>query len=156
MRVWSYWHLLEDKELTLLFWGANEAEIPRWQRALLRPLRPVLAALLARMLGVSDRSAAAGLAKTRAVFAEVEAMLADGRRYLLGGEEPSFVDFTFASLAALAVFPDGYGGRGASIRRAPLEAMSPMWRSEVEALRDTVAGRFVLRMYAEERMKPLP
>lgn len=151
VRVWSYWHLLQQPDLTLMMWGIEETSVPAWQRRILPWLRVPLAALLRRMLGVSEARAAAGLEATRAVFAEVDAMLADGRRWLEGGEEPTFVDFTFASLAALAILPPGYTG-GAAVRSSPpLERFAPAWREEIERLRATEAGRFVLRVYAEER-----
>lgn len=152
VRLWSYWHLLENEDLTLKMWGVAEENIPQWQRAALPTLRPLLAALLKKMLGVTDARAAAALETTRAVFAEVDAMLADGRRYLMGGDEATFVDITFASLAALALFPENYGGRAVSIHGTPLEQMAPAWRAEVVALRETAAGRFVERLYREERL----
>lgn len=153
VRVWSYWHLLEQPELTLRMWGVDEPAIPEWQRRLLPVLQPVLAAMLRRMLGVHEASAAAGLAATKQVFAEVDAMLADGRRYLLGGNELTFVDITFASLAALALFPNGYAGENVTVRDMPLEQLTPTWRAEVEALRTTPAGQFVERLYREERTR---
>jgi glutathione S-transferase len=153
VRRWSYWHLLRQPDLTLMFWGADEPDIPLWQRRVLPTLQPLLAALLRRMLGITDASATAGLVSTKEVFAEVDAMLADGRRYLLGGDEPTFVDITFASLAALALFPRGYGGPKATVQEAPIDRLAPAWRAEVEALRATRSGQFVERMYREERMR---
>ena len=151
VRLWSYWHLLEHRDLTLVMWGVEEPGIPQWQRTLLPWLHPVLAALLRRMIGVSEANAARGIAKTREVFAEVDAMLADGRKYLMGGDELTFVDITFASLAALILFPDGYTGGSGSLRQLPVDRLPAAWRDEVEALRATRAGQFVMRLYAEER-----
>ncbi|HXC50251.1 MAG TPA: glutathione S-transferase N-terminal domain-containing protein [Candidatus Limnocylindrales bacterium] len=151
VRLWSYWHLLERPDLTLIMWGHEEPSIPQWQKALLPPLRPVLAALLRRMLGLNEANAARGIVKTREIFAEVDTMLADGRRYLMGGDELTFVDITFASLAALIIFPDGYTGGSASVTQLPVERLPADWRAEVEMLRATRAGQFVMRMYAEER-----
>ena len=150
---WSYWHLLQQRELTLKMWGVREPTIPRWQKAVLPLLHPLLAAIVRRMLGISDARAAAGLTATKQVFAEVDALLADGRRYLMGGDAITFVDITFASLAALALLPDGYGGDAVSLRTPPLDELSLGWRSEVEALRATAAGQFVQRLYAEERRR---
>lgn len=151
VRAWSYWHLLEQPDLTLMLWGVGEPGIPQWQRTLLPVVRPVLAALLRRMLNVTDANAEVGIAATRQVFSEVDAMLADGRRYLMGGSEITFVDITFASLAALAVFPKGYGGDAVALQELPVDRLAPAWRAEVEALRATAAGRFVERLYREER-----
>lgn len=153
VRLWSYWHLLEQRDLALMMWGLREPGIPRWQTALLPLLYPLQAAMVTRMLGVTESRAVAALAATRQVFAEVDARLADGRRYLMGGDEMTFVDITFASLAALALFPDGYGGNAVSVRTAPLGEMAPAWRAEIEALRQTEAGRFVARLYKEERLR---
>lgn len=151
VRQWSYWHLFQQRDLTLKMWGYNEPAIPSWQRMLLPALMPLLAAMVRRELKVDAVRAAQALQATRRVFAEVDEMLADGRRYLLGGDEKTFVDITFASLAALALFPDGYGGDAVSQKSLPLDQISPEWRTEVEALRATAAGQFVLRLYAEER-----
>ncbi|HEY2774865.1 MAG TPA: glutathione S-transferase N-terminal domain-containing protein [Candidatus Binatia bacterium] len=151
VRLWSYWHLLEQPDLTLLMWGIDEPQIPGWQRGILPYIRFPLATMLRRALGVSGPRAKEGLEATRRVFAEVDAMLSDGRRYLEAGPEKTFVDITFASLAALALFPEGYAGSAASMRRLPLDRLTPAWREEVEALRATAAGRFALRLYAEER-----
>lgn len=153
VRLWSYWHLLKQRELALLMWGLREPGIPRWQTAILPMLYPLQAAMVTRLLGVTEPRAAAGLEATKRVFAEVDARLADGRRYLLGGDEMTFVDITFASLAALVLFPDGYGGNAVSVRAAPIAEMAPAWRDEIEALRETEAGKFVARLYREERFK---
>jgi len=63
----------------------------------------------------------------------------------------TFVDITFASLGAIAVLPPNYGG-GAITGGVPRpgELASP-WREEVEAFRRTATGRYILRLYDEER-----
>ena len=81
----------------------------------------------------------------------MDALLADGRRYLLENAI-SFADITFASLAALAVLPPEYAGRSLTGRRLAIEDLDPDWRAEVEALRRRPAGEFVLRLYREERL----
>jgi glutathione S-transferase len=78
-------------------------------------------------------------------------MLADGRRYLLGGS-PTFADITFASLAALAVLPPEYAGRAIGGRRFTIDELDADWRAEIESFRSRPAGRFVLRLYREERL----
>jgi glutathione S-transferase len=105
------------------------------------------------MLGVTPSRAVKALERTRQTFDEVDALLADGRRYLLG-DSLSFADITFASLAALAVLPPEYAGRSLEGRRLFVEDLDPDWRAEVEAFRRRPAGRFVLRLYREERLGP--
>jgi glutathione S-transferase len=151
VRVWVYARVFGRRDLTLRSWGLEETQIPAWQRALLRLLAPVLRFAVRRMLGVTDARTARALERTRETFDRVDALLADGRRYLMG-ESLTFADITFASLAALAVLPPEYAGRALRGRRLLVEELDPSWRAEVEAFRARPAGRFVLRMYREERL----
>lgn len=151
VRVWAYSRILRRRDLTLRSWGVEEPGIPAWQRFLLRTFTPVLRAAVKRMLGVTSRRAVTALERTRQAFDEVDALLADGRRYLLG-DAPSFADITFASLAALAVLPPEYAGRSLLGRRLVLEDLDADWRAEVLDFRRRPAGQFVLRLYREERL----
>jgi glutathione S-transferase len=150
VRRWAYQQLFRNAALTLQTWGASEPAVPGWQRALLRPLRPLLEAAVRRMLRIDAASAERALQRTRAVFDEVDARLADGRRYLLG-DTLSFADITFASLGALAVLPDDYGGGHLATRFPDVDTLPEPWRAEVRAFRERPAGQFILRIYREER-----
>ena len=66
VRVWLYHHLLRDSDLSFRSWGIEEPAIPRWQRALLLALRPMLAFAVRRMLGVTPSRAARAWEQTRA------------------------------------------------------------------------------------------
>ena len=103
------------------------------------------------MLGVTRTRAARAFARTQETFGRVDALLADGRRYLLG-ESLTCADITFASLAALAVLPPQYAGRSLAGRPLSLEDLDPEWRALVEGFRARPAGQFVLRLYREERL----
>ena len=116
-----------------------------WQRTLLKLIAPVLRFAVRQMLGVSPSRAAKALERTRESFARVDAMLADGRRYLMGGTL-TFVDLTFASLAALAVLPTDQG-RSLAGRRVSMRTSTPVALGLVEEFRARPAGQFVLRLY---------
>jgi len=150
VRVWVYSRILERRDLTLRSWGVEDTRIPGWQRSLLRVVSPLLAFAVRRMLGVSPGRAVRALGRTRETFDRVDALLADGRRYLTG-DAFSYVDITFACLAALAVLPPEYAGPNLRGRRLMLEDLDVAWRAEVEAFRARPAGQFVLRLYREER-----
>lgn len=151
VRVWLYEQLLRHPGLSCRSWGIDEPGIPRWQRLLLRVLRPVLAVAVRRMLGVTPARAVRALARTQEIFDEVDALLADGRRYLTGSTL-TFADITFASLGALAVLPPEYPGyRLGGPRLALDDVTDPAWRAEVERFRARPAGQFILRLYREER-----
>jgi glutathione S-transferase len=151
LRVWVYARVFERRDLTLRSWGLEELQIPAWQRGLLRLLAPVLRFAVRRILAVTPARAARALDRTRETFDRVDAMLADGRRYLMG-ESLTYVDITFASLAALAVLPPEYAGRSMRGRRLGLDDLDADWRALVESFRGRPAGRLVLRLYREERM----
>ena len=150
VRRWAYERLFEDPVLTLQLWGVREPTVPAWQRALLPVLRPALRAAVRRMLRVTPASAYKALARTREVFDEMDARLEDGRRYLLG-DSLSFADITFASLGALAVLPENYGGGHLATRFPAVASLPQPWREEVEEFRRRPSGKFILRLYREER-----
>jgi glutathione S-transferase len=151
VRVWVYSRIFERRDLTLRSWGLEEPRVPLWQRMLLRAGAPLLRFAVRRMLGVTPTRAARALERTGEAFVRVDALLADGRRYLTG-DALSFADIAFASLAALAVLPPEYGGRAIAGRRLGVEDLGADWRAEVEAFRSRPAGQFVLRLYREERL----
>ena len=151
LRVWLYAQVLRNRALTLRSWGIEERTIPAWQRALLAAGTPVLRFAVRRMLGVTAGRAERALARTHEAFAEVDALLADGRPYLTG-QSLTFADITFASLGALAVMPPEYPGPRLTGRRLALEDVTdPAWREEIERFRARPAGQFILRLYRDER-----
>jgi glutathione S-transferase len=126
--------------------GPTGAEVePAWQTATFRAGLPVMRGLLRRAIGVTPERAARALGRVEAVFAEVAERLADGRRYLTG-ERFTAADLTFAALATPVTFPPEHERHFLSFADAP-----PGARGTLAALRDSVAGRFALRLYREER-----
>jgi glutathione S-transferase len=79
------------------------------------------------------------------IFGEVEDLLKDGRRYLTG-DRFTAADLTFAALASIIVFPDGYARYA-----VPLEELPPHINDVVFRYRDKPAGAYAMRMYAEHR-----
>lgn len=151
VRIWVYEQVLRDRALTLRAWGVEDRDIPAWQRWLLVAFTPVLRFAVRRMLGVTPERARQAIARTHEAFADVEARLADGRRYLTG-DTLTFADLTFASLGALAVLPPEYPGVRLRGRRISLEDVrDPQWRAEIERFRARPAGQWILRLYREER-----
>jgi glutathione S-transferase len=150
VRVWAYANVFKRRDLSLRCWGIDEKSIPAWQRALLIVLTPVLQFAVRRMLGVTPQRAERALEKTRASFDEVDRLLVDGRRHLIG-DALSFADITFASLGALAVLPPEYPGGQLTGRRLDIADLDPQWRAEVERFRQRPAGQLILRLYREER-----
>ena len=121
------------------------AGTPRWERAGLRLLAPLLDRGIRRYLGVGAHEAEAALREVDAVFDDVAQRLSDGRPFLFG-DRFGAADLTFAALAAPALLPARYGSP-----LPPIEAIPAGYAHEAARLRDHPAGRFAARMYDDER-----
>ncbi len=135
------------------FWGGNSPHVPQWQKFLLKLLTPMQQAALKRRLNLTDEQARAALVKTKDLAQEIAASLADGRKFLLATDEPTYIDVAFAALAAPLVLPDNYGGTKMvdDNMRIKMKVLPDDVRKEVEAFRKTEAGKFVIKMYENYR-----
>jgi glutathione S-transferase len=106
---------------------------------------PLLRAMMMKGMKINAEGARRSAAKIDAVFADVEAMLADGRPYLLG-DRLSGADLTFAALAAPLLLPAGYGALLPALSALPAEAQAVLG-----AYIQRPAGAFALRLYADHR-----
>jgi glutathione S-transferase len=125
-----------------------ERNVPRSQARLFVALLPAIRRTIRDKLRVDEEHAARSLVRIDEAFATVGDLLADGRPYLLG-DRFSAADLGFASLSALALLVQPSEGYGAWI--PPLDRVPPAFAAIARRLRDTPAGRFALRMFAEER-----
>jgi glutathione S-transferase len=105
--------------------------------------------LMRHGMDISQTTGAQALDRIRATFAEMGALLSDGRPYLLG-DAFTAADLTFVALS-LPVLGIPYGAIPEGQR--PFEmGPKPAALAAIEAeLRDTAAGRFALRVWAEQR-----
>lgn len=142
VRRWAYWHLLPQTALLRTAWGRG---VPRFEAALLPLVLPLARRLVIRGYRITPASAQRSLERVRGVFREVDERLNDGRRYLAGGRFTA-ADLTFAALAAPMLLPPECGAAHPALGEVPA-AM----REEVLRLRDSAAGQYGLRLYAEER-----
>jgi len=140
-RRWSYFHLLDRKDLDQVILQ----DVPRWEAIAFKAARPVALALIKRGLKVDAAGAERSRAKIDEAFSAVGAQLGDGRRYLIG-DHFTVADLTFASLAAPILLPAQYGGSLPSLDVYPSAA-----RAQIETWRRSPPGQFGLRIYAEHR-----
>ncbi len=149
LQRWVYAHAFTSVGFTLKVWGAWDKKLPVWQRATVVLLYPMFKFLMKRAFGIRPSGLAKAQKEIELLLSDIEERLGDGRRTLLGGDEISFVDITFASLSALWVIPDGYAG-GRSDAVVPTEEDLPpsfvehrnKWKQEFPR-----ATAFVERMY---------
>ncbi|MBM4377550.1 MAG: glutathione S-transferase N-terminal domain-containing protein [Deltaproteobacteria bacterium] len=141
-RALAYSYLMPDAEA---FLRVVSRDVPRLEAAAVRALRRPMIALMKKGLGFTDGTRAWADERVRALFAEVGARLADGRRYLTG-ERFTAADLTFASLADPVVDRDDDPRARFRTEDAP-SALA----AERRELRKTPAGEYVARLYRDER-----
>lgn len=153
LQVWVYYHLLDDPELTLHTWGANDVATPFWQRRLLKLLFPILRFLIRKSFRITHANHARAVSRIEAQLEETNGWLEDGRASLLGGDELNYTDLAFAAMTGLWLMPAGYGGgRAEGVRIERHEAPAGM-QKEIESWEAnyTHVVRFVERLYRDER-----
>lgn len=149
LQVWVYYHILQDRELTLHAWGANNPATPAWQRVALRVLFPVQAFLIRFAFKINDTGYERAVARVEKTLTAAEEQLADGRESLLGGNEINFTDITFAAYTGLWLRPVAYGGGMADAVRFERDRMPEAMRGDIERWEETfpLATAWVERLY---------
>ena len=153
LQVWAYYHLLNDRELTLHVWGANNPATPFWQRPTLKLLFPVLRILIRKSFRITDENYARAVARIEELLDETNNRLQDGRRSLLGGDALNYTDIAFAAMTGLWLQPAAYGGGKADAVRLEHDRAPAGMQKDIEVWRSGYArvAEFVERLYVEER-----
>jgi glutathione S-transferase len=153
LQVWVYFHILDDRDLTLHAWGANNPAIPAWQRLVLKGLYPLLRLLILKAFRITPKHHAKAVEHLNALLGEVEARLEDGRQSILGGDEVNYTDIAFAAIMGLWAMPQGYGaGKADAVRidiaRCPerMQAEVAEWKKDYPRVTE-----FIERLYREQR-----
>lgn len=156
LQVWVYYHLLDDRELTLHAWGADNPATPYWQRKILRPLFPLLRFLIRKSFRITDASYARSSKRIEELLNEADLWLEDGRKSLLGGDMINYTDLAFAAMTGLWLMPPEYGGGKADAVRIERDRVSAGMRQDIDAWVSsyTRVTEFVERLYSEERGSP--
>lgn len=132
LQVWVYYHLLEDRDLTLHAWGVNNPATPAWQRVALRILFPLLARMIRFSFKIDDTSFAKAVARIEDLLGEVDNKLADGRKSVLGGAELNYTDLAFGAFTGLWLMPQAYGGGKADAVRIDRDKAPALMREDIE------------------------
>jgi glutathione S-transferase len=141
-RRWAYSHIISDNELIRDAWCNG---IPKWEAMFFPVLLPILRPALVKNFEINADSAQQSYAEIQEIFQKVDQILSDGRQYLVG-DKFSIADLTFASLAAPIIQPPEYPKRRHNRQSLPAQMLS-----EMNYLQETIAGKFILRLYANER-----
>jgi len=141
-RRWLYHQVFKDARY---FAPWNLTGVPAWERRIFPFVLAPAKVIINRKFAINEESAAAAAKLVDEEFDAVAAMLADGRRYLVG-DRFTAADLAFAALAAPAICPPEYG--------TPLPQPSDLpddMAAAVLAWRAHPAGEFGLRLFREER-----
>jgi len=157
LRTYLYYHILvankNIENVALKGWGIHDEEIPPWQKAILKVAWPLLRKFLIKVLDVTKENADACLKKAEEFFEQTDKMLAKNQ-YLMGTEEPTYIDISFASLAGIYSLTDQYGGPRAfpsPDAKLKLSDFTLEVQNKIKKFRKTSSGLFIQRMYSEHR-----
>lgn len=143
-RRWAYGCLLTETKLVNEVWSKG---VSRLEASLVPVVAPLVRRLVRSGYKITPEASERSLARVRECFQEVGERLRSGRRFLVG-ERFTAADLTFAALAAPVLLPPE-----CRAAHPALDAVPSSMREEVLRLRDTPAGSFALRMFAEERAR---
>ncbi len=138
----AYYFMMPHPEMMRPIFGRS---VPRLEAGLISLFFPLVVKVIKRGLKIDEAGAQKSIARVHEIFATVGERLKDGRRFL-DGESFSAADLTFASLAAPVIFPEQH-----PVTFREVSALPPEVRGLVTELRESPAGKFARRMYAEER-----
>ncbi len=142
IRQWGYFYALQNRSVMKELWCEG---VPAWEKLLFPAMFPLARHLVHSSYNVHHESAVAAYRHTQHIFKLVSDRLSDGRRYLVG-DCFSAADLAFASLSAPGLVPPEYGGRFPELKQLPDEMVE-----QIQILRETIAGKYALRLYQEER-----
>ena len=142
---YCYSYCLPDKALLV---PVITYKIPAWQARLVDKFYPKIRARMEQSLPAGLHMVDSFKHEIVKVFNEVDALLKDGRPYLLG-DKISIADICFAAMAGPLLAPARYG----SPLPDPLRIAEPM-RAFANQLKATSAGKHALKLYQDERPNP--
>ena len=143
-RRWVYFHMLPHPVAALVTAGQG---VPAYEKKLAPYGYGFLKWFISKLLSVNPDDVAAGVSRSRALIAETDAMLTDGRRYLLG-DCFTAADLTLACMMSPYVLPRNYG-----IRLPTLDEVPVSMRNDIHYFQATLTGKYVLQLFDTERIR---
>ncbi|MBX3641067.1 MAG: glutathione S-transferase C-terminal domain-containing protein [Nitrosomonas sp.] len=148
--TWAYANLLPYKAIMI---RPLSLDCPWYERLVVKYFYNVPKSILWNALKLSKASADEALIVIDKSFSEVDHLLADGRKYLFG-DRLTLADMAFAVSGAPLVLPANYGGDQFKQGAIPTFDEFPKELQEIiRAKRETTAGKFILRLYTEDRYR---
>jgi len=139
---WSYYHLFKHRKIV---WQSLVTGVPWYEKILTRLFYRKIVKLMSKGLGLSEENSKSSLIKVKKGFDDCDALLADGRQYLLGNRL-TLADLAWSVSVAPVILARGYGGH-----LPTLDNMPPEMKDEIIAFQKRPSGRFAQRIYDEHR-----
>ncbi len=157
LQVWGYYHILEDKKLSLQMWGKNCDLLPAWQRRVVTFLFPLLRLLVSRAFKITDKKYAEAQKNIKAFLSEIEQQLSEKSRSILSANQFDYVDIAFASISGIWLLPEGYGGGKADGVKIQHSQVPKQMRDEVEQWQQNYPKSVALihRLYEQRKVAGL-
>ncbi|XP_066928804.1 uncharacterized protein [Clytia hemisphaerica] len=157
LRRYAYYHMIVDypdnmEMIALKGWGFHEETVPSWQKMILKIVWPLNRIFVINALQINKKNVEKDRKRIDDFYREMDEILSNNK-YLLGTDEPTYIDITFAAITSLIVWPKEYGGpRLTPAARLEINDFGPEPQKRMNEFRETVSGQFVLRMYREHRI----
>jgi glutathione S-transferase len=145
-RLLAYWHVLRHPGMIERL---AEANVSRRQTQIFRRLLPLVRSNLRSFLNLSEAGRDKAMVRVREELDTTGARL-ERSRYLCG-DHFTAADLTFAALMSPVLCTTPEEGYGAVLPSH--DALDAEARALVDEMRSHPAGKFALRMYAEERRR---
>lgn len=154
LQIWLYYHLLNERELTLHAWGVDNPAIPVWQRFVIRLLYPLQAFLIRRAFRIDRARYEKSMQSIEVLLEDMDTRLADGRAFVEGGETMDFTDISFAAMCGVWLQPETYGGGKAEAVRLHRERMPRPMQDDIRRWTEDYPRvlAFVERLYGKHRL----
>jgi glutathione S-transferase len=145
-RRWFYFQYRRQPTSAILRLIAQR--VPTHERLMARWLMRPMQGFARKRLNISLQAVEAGLEQVRQVLAHTDALLADGRRYLLG-DRFTAADLSFACLMAPFTLPRRYG-----VWLPGLDELPTAMQTTAKTICRSLSGQYAIRLFEEER--PIP
>lgn len=139
---WSYWNFLKYKWVV---WPSLTTNVPWWERLTCLIAFKVIRGLMYKGLKLDQGVADQALKDIYAGWDKLDALLADGRTYLVG-DRLTYADLATAAALGPMILAQGYHGM------LPNQAKCPVFMQKVyQELRARPTGQFIQRIYDKHR-----